>query len=571
MKRERFINNWLWLGGMMLILLLAGLSISYLIFYQPVQAGSAQPEILAAAGQITADIGRDKLEASGFSPNASVTFTLSEEVSNDQETILFGPYTVPTDGTGFADVPAGLPGDVVAGQLLRVVDDATEQEKELTLADIAILSIDSTRFIIEGSAPAGTDLTLNGYNAANAFDSLFFSSELTGAWTADFGSSSILPFTRFTLFLQNEAGDTTAYSATIEAADARIEASLSHDLLTGINFSPEAEVAVELLSGIGGKTLFGPTIYSSDESGRFTVRRQELSLDLVPGQQVIMRDGPTGRTKQLTIEPITIDSFDPQTDVVTGRSDPGATLFVDGIGPSGNTEQTIMVDANGIWTINFQALGQSDVERVFAIRLDPDNDGSTAFFSPTFPTSTPIPSVTPTGTPSPTATVTPTPSPTPTIEGGTVGALDLFLAYIARPQPAPVCDIEEVEPNDSREETNINGQPSLPTCAEVTATGFLPTNFDRYDIFRIEVDPAAFSEMVIRLPVADPIRYQLDIAYDNSEVFVSSAQQVQTMPGEVVLTVPAGRFDRGNVYYIGVQAMGEVTGSPAYELTVVRE
>ena len=109
MKRESVIDNWLWLGGMVLILVLAGLYINYPIFYQPVQAGSAELSGLAApsisregraAAQITADIGRDKLEASGFSPNASVTFTLIEKVGKGIKSMVKGRKSGSESGQG---------------------------------------------------------------------------------------------------------------------------------------------------------------------------------------------------------------------------------------------------------------------------------------------------------------------------------------------------------------------------------------------------------------------------------------------------------------------------------------
>lgn len=520
MHQERFFSHWLWLGGIGL-LVLAGLYRFNINpnLYQIAQAGPAElpvstgPLTGMAAGQITADLGRDKLEASGFSPNETATFTL---YNREGGTVLFGPYTVPTDGSGFAEVGSGLPGDVTGGQFLQVVDDATGQEKGMTLADLAITAIDPTDYLIEGTAPPETDLTLNGYNAANGFDSLFLASDSAGAWTADFGGSSILPLIRFTLFLENDAGDTTAYSATIQAADARIEASLSHDLLTGINFSPEGEVAVELLSGVGGETLFGPTVYKSDGSGRFTVSRQDLGIDLVPGQQVVMRDGPTGRTKQLTLALISIDSFDPQTDVATGRSDSGGTIFVDGIGPSGNTERTLFVGDQGIWTVDFQALGQSDVERVFAIRLDGDNDGSTAFYSPTFPTSTPIPSptplpsATPTSTPGPTATATPTPTMTPAPTQQKHIALPYISYFNAQPTPIPTnCLGQEQESNNTSAGANQYG----PVCFDQTVTGELTAEngLSAIDIYLVALSQTANlrAEITILEPLGDIYSFTL--------------------------------------------------------------
>jgi hypothetical protein len=136
-----------------------------------------------------------------------------------------------------------------------------------------------------------------------------------------------------------------------------IKISTSNNYLRADNFAPNTTVTF--------------TIYASQDTNEDPVWTDSMQTDengfaiiwpwdepqppdLVVGNYVVVKDD-TGNEKQLMLEPLTIDVFNPDADFVAGRASPGESVWVvvgnDTVGyPAGILAEA---NANGIWIADF--------------------------------------------------------------------------------------------------------------------------------------------------------------------------------------------------------------------------
>ena len=137
-----------------------------------------------------------------------------------------------------------------------------------------------------------------------------------------------------------------------------ITISTSNDYLRADLFPANAPVTFTLYpSAAEGETALWSDSRTTDENGSAIVWPWEGPPDLVPGNYVVVTDGTS--TKDLVLEAVTFDVFDPEHDLLEGTASPGAQVYVwVGIVDTDNASSMwLEADGDGGWRADFTQAG----------------------------------------------------------------------------------------------------------------------------------------------------------------------------------------------------------------------
>lgn len=306
--------------------------------------------------QIQANLTFDNVNASGFSPDTDLSVTI-------------GAYsgTAHSDARGNVWIDRGQHGqDLVPGMAVSVSDGT--DTKTLTLAGLAVTTIDVGTDTVSGTAPAGAQVGVGVFTPPSGGGTgTGVTADGSGHWSADFsGQYDVTTLSHANASVSDDDGDQTQADKEL----ARIQASSTSDWMSGSWFAPDTSVSLSL----GGT----PATATTDGNGNFWADREQLGTDLVAGMTVSAGDGTT--TKMLTLDAqLTIGTVDAMADVVSGTATAGATVQVD-VNRQGTPEGsslTVTADGSGSWSADFH--GQFDVTggtNVSARTHDADGDAS---------------------------------------------------------------------------------------------------------------------------------------------------------------------------------------------------
>jgi len=311
-----------------------------------------------------ADEDFDRTSNSGFAPSLDASLT------SDQVWLHgFGFDTVTISDAGGTPLFSGPPqpfcncvGPEVHGQDLepgmQVSATNGTNTLELTLAPVAIDSVDAGSGMVTGTAPPGADVELGVGGPFDIFTTVG-ADGVSGAWTADLSGSGLAPFNSVFAGVPDGEGERTF----AERQPPAIEGDLVLDKVNGCGFAPEDEVTVTI-----GAFTSAPV--PTDAFGCFGF--DATAQDLAAGKTVGVTDGTIAR--ELILAPLTIQ-VDYATDTVTGTADPFQDVDVTAQGDQWGDGQTVTADGSGNWTAPFD-LDLALVE-VRAHVNEPDGDRTT--------------------------------------------------------------------------------------------------------------------------------------------------------------------------------------------------
>ncbi|MEX2546619.1 MAG: PxKF domain-containing protein [Chloroflexota bacterium] len=147
----------------------------------------------------------------GWRTDPSVSVTVFDAPGG---TILFGPYSVPTDAEGSFEIGPGAHGlDLVPGMYVVVTGDTTGITKELTLSELTFEDLDAETDTASGTAPAGSEVAIEAGlpDSDGFFCCLWDVADESGNWYVDFGAEGFDVTGQMggTVHLPDEDGDTT--------------------------------------------------------------------------------------------------------------------------------------------------------------------------------------------------------------------------------------------------------------------------------------------------------------------------------------------------------------------------
>ena len=162
----------------------------------------------------------------------------------------------------------------------------------------------------------------------------------------------------------------------------QVMVSLTDGSIGASHFTPNSSVRFEVFTSAGGSLRFGPVTKQTNAMGF-----QGVNFLVTPGNRVVVTDVATGTVKTLDVPPLSIDMVDIAEDRVTGRTSPGASVFVPLRSAEEQTGTTVQADETGLWIADFAAQGDDVTEfsSVQALQTDLDGDGTTADPAPGCP------------------------------------------------------------------------------------------------------------------------------------------------------------------------------------------
>jgi Ca2+-binding RTX toxin-like protein len=293
-----------------------------------------------------------------------VTFEVFDSVGGSR---VYGPKTKTTDAQGLQSVATGLE---LRGTYVVVTDEATSTVKTLEVSPLAVTDVDEAADTVSGTAAPGEQVNVQTEQPPGGDLAVADSS---GAWTVDFAAQGvdIIDQTRVSAIVYDSDGDSTLSAPRPGCPPARsgdgwscfVSASLGSDYVIG-HAKPNSELVFKVFESQGGQLIYGPITLTTEDGGDATGPSAALSdsVDFVPGTYVQMTDVATGTKKGLELMALSIDSVDPQTDVVAGTAPPGVTVHVsDLFSPPGFRGSQVVADSAGHWSVDTMAVAGYDI------------------------------------------------------------------------------------------------------------------------------------------------------------------------------------------------------------------
>jgi hypothetical protein len=311
------------------------------------------------APRISANLTWDGILADGFAGNAEIDFTIKSGAT----VLATGSKT--SDASGYVELyrPDDFDVDLVPGLTITVGDGAAT--KELTLAPLAIGSVNPVGEIVSGTAPAGAEVQVN-IGDGNQETGRSTTADGSGHWSVDFSPFDVTYGMVANVSVPDSDGDETS----ADKSPPIIGANLTDDAIWASGFANATSVGFTIRSS--GGTVLATGSKTSDASGSVEFRRPgDFAVDLVAGLQITVTDGTS--TKQLTLAALAITSIDPATDVVAGTAPAGAEVQV-GVGGDQGAGQGTTADGSGHWSVDFSPFDVTETMAVSAMVRDTDAD-----------------------------------------------------------------------------------------------------------------------------------------------------------------------------------------------------
>ena len=162
------------------------------------------------------------------------------------------------------------------------------------------------------------------------------------------------------------------------------EANVTGNSIQANEFMPGSEVTVKVYEGELPSTERFSAKLTTDEDGSAWFDFWEK--ELYPWNYVEVTDGPN--TKGLIIQPLTLDLFDPEAEIIAGTASPGALVRADvWVDESDNASLEVTTDTDGNWVADFSTFEPDgyDVNPdawYAAFIIDGDGDATMAELTP---------------------------------------------------------------------------------------------------------------------------------------------------------------------------------------------
>ena len=302
----------------------------------------------------------DDFVAMSFASNATLSFTIRQSPGG---TIL-ASGSKSGDQWGFASF-YGLSVDLSVGMEITVSDGSVT--KHLTLAPVAVTSVDPPSNVIAGTAPAGAEVLVEPIFGFSTSRGRTVTAGSDGAWSVDFSPDDVDYATYVRASVVDDDGDTT----TVVRPPTIIEAYVVSNEFHADGLAPNSTVSFAIRQAPGGSVLATGSRLS-DANGSVYFWPYDHNIDLVAGMEITVRDGTT--SKALTLPALAVTSIDPASDVVAGIAPAGARLRVMVAANYYGWITYATADGDGHWSAGFTGLDVTPLMHAEAAVGDADGD-----------------------------------------------------------------------------------------------------------------------------------------------------------------------------------------------------
>ena len=326
-----------------------------------------------SGGDFDANLSGNSISGEGWAPGGGVTV----EIFDGPDGNLLYSGTSPTDEGGHFNVDPFEHGvDLVPGTHIEVTDSAVpEAARALTAAPLTYDTLDPATDSASGTAAPGAEVCVG--LALDEFECPTAVAGEDGNWSVEFDVdvTEEMLFGEHWAIVDDEDGDSTE----VLFYRSSVDGNMTDDVVTG-RFRDYSELTVEIFASPGAATPLSSEVVATDAIGFFDLGPEVHGQDLAPGMHVAVSDGTT--TKEVTLEPVTIDYFSTETDSSFGTADPGTTVLAgwsccelgDGI--------LVVADDNGDWSASFAPDDVPDGSTGHASIRDADGDTTQVRFVP---------------------------------------------------------------------------------------------------------------------------------------------------------------------------------------------
>lgn len=306
---------------------------------------------------ITANVQDRWVQSHNWPDGTEVTLKVDGEFV---ETVDAGPaYWNPEEILASFENVSMLP-----GQMISVSNPDGSITQSLQVANLTITGIDSENAVITGT----TDPNLWLEVCANTMEGCLIrrtQADGSGIWAVDFAAmgsaegdfgqtDSFAPGTNgWVAACEINGPDRTWLEWSLPGLPG-LQASLTHDWIGGWNFSPDADLSVTIENQNG--VVFASDSVPVDGGGNFWIDSQLHHLDLLPGMTITVADQALGQ-KVLTLVPLSLDSADLETDVISGTAPAGSMLTVNAGNEFEGRDMAVVTGDLGLWSADFAVAG----------------------------------------------------------------------------------------------------------------------------------------------------------------------------------------------------------------------
>ncbi|MDQ3982368.1 MAG: hypothetical protein M3271_06765 [Actinomycetota bacterium] len=326
-----------------------------------------------SGGDFDANLSNNGISGEGWTPGGGVTV----EIFDAPDGNLLYSGTAPTDESGHFGVDPFEHGvDLVPGSHLEVTDSAIpEATRELTAVPLSYDTLDPTTDSASGTAAPGAEVCVG--LAADEFECPTAVAGEDGNWSVEFD----VDVTEEMLFGEHWAivDDADGDSTEVLFYRSSVDANMTDDVVTG-RFRDYSELTVGIFASPGATTPLSTDVVTADAIGFFDLGPEVHGQDLAPGMHVVVGDGST--TKEVTLEPLTIDYFSTETDSSFGTADPGTTVLAGWSCCDLGDGMLVVADGNGDWSASFAPDDIPEGSTGHASVRDADGDTTQVRFVP---------------------------------------------------------------------------------------------------------------------------------------------------------------------------------------------
>lgn len=318
--------------------------------------------IVAQPPRVHAQISTDNFGVDNFSKNADVTLTLFDAPGG---TILYGPVTLRTDGSGNAWANLWGTGiDLIPGNYIVAYDHTLNFTKSLEIEPFDFLELNAAEDYVSGTASGGewVDLHVESLFSNWGLDAL---TDENGQWFRDYGLENY-DITEQMWANGWAVDDQSNWSEDHTTGSPGLEASIAEDWINGFNFSPDRQVRIRIYQSEGG-SLLADVLVNTWGNTQLNADYWTHGVDLQAGMYILAEDLETGKKSELTLVHLTFADVDYATDTAWGKADPGTAVVVRANHLFYSCETTNIADAAGGWSANLSTCGM-DIDSEWDIR-----------------------------------------------------------------------------------------------------------------------------------------------------------------------------------------------------------
>ena len=310
---------------------------------QAITATNADPQINAFLNDLT--FGGSSFWGSGWTPNESVEIEVYDFPDGE---IIVGPQTLAVDSEGnFWTPPITI---LIPDMFLRVKDVATSTIKELMIPLLEITSNNHETNVVEGLAPPGTNVWIEIDGTDFGINAI---SDINGHWEVDFtGLFDLEPEDTVTLYYWDEDHDRiSVFETPIWAGNPPLylQGGYDNDWMEFYFYSPANTMTYQVLDSEG--TLLSTGEVQTNVKGWAHISRGIHGIEFQPGYQIIGIDHRRNISDTITMQAITTDMVDYDTDDMAGTAPPNAEIRINIGCPEEDYNIPDQADVSGNWSI----------------------------------------------------------------------------------------------------------------------------------------------------------------------------------------------------------------------------